>query len=303
MSVISPPLSRQASSSAIASSARLPSSSSRILGPLLVVAQHEFCGAAPFPFPVLETVGREGGVAHFLAEFLRGTAAGLQADAFGAVERDGPFPGTVTDADVRILQVSGSEHVPQGVEPLEGIPCLEAFNGGEDRLFPRRQGLGPDFRPPGLFLVGFLAHLDLVAARHLLRVRERTGHEGGAPHVAIDLDGDDGHLVAKMGRDIEEQLFIVEEPAPVLLAGVFFVHGQVPHPVDVGGGGQPAMDRLEGIVFRIDLHPALDRRGGDQLLRVEGDGIALPAVRGQGVDQGVVVEKSTGQQMAGRYPE
>ena len=97
-----------------------------------------------------------------------------------------------------------------------------------------------------------------------------------------------------MGRDIEEQLFIVEEPGPVLLAGVLFVHGQVPHPVDVGGGGQPAMDRLEGIVFRIDLHPALDRRGGDQLLRVEGDGIALPAVRGQGVDQGVVVEKMAG---------
>ena len=261
-----------------------------VIRPLLVVAQHELGGAAPFPQLVPESIAAERGEPDFLAEFLRGMAAHLQADAFRFVEGQRPFPGAVADADVRILQVAGGQHVPDGGEPFEGTPFLEALHGGEDGLFPGRQVLGADIGPPGFVLVGRFAHFHLVAACHLLRAREGTRLEGCILQVTVHLDGNDGHPVVQMGRDVQEHLFVVEEPGPVLPAGVVAVHVQVPDPVDIGGGGQPAMDGMDGVVLRVDLHPALEGRGRDQLLREEGDGIGLPAREGQGVHEAVMIE-------------
>ena len=93
-----------------------------------------------------------------------------------------------------------------------------------------------------------------------------------------------------MGRDVQEKLFVVEEPGPILPSGKKAVHGQVPDPVDVGGRGQPAVNGMDGVVFRVDLHPAFEGRGGDQFLRIEDDGIGLPASDGQAVHQVVVIE-------------
>ena len=97
-----------------------------------------------------------------------------------------------------------------------------------------------------------------------------------------------------MGREVQEHLFVVEEPGSVLPAGVGAVHGEVPDPVDIGGGGQPAVDGMDGEVFRVDFHPALEGRGGDQFLRDEGDGIGFPAGEGQAVHQAVVIEEVAG---------
>ena len=207
-----------------------------LVRPFLVVTQHELGGAAPFPQLVLETVAAESGETHFLAEFLGRMTADLHADTLRAVEGQGTLPRAVANADVRVLQIAGREHVPQGGKPFEGTPFLEALHGGEDGLFPVREGIRPDFRPPGFRLVWRLSHFHLVAACHFLHARERTRLVGGVLHVAVDLHGDDGHPVIEMGRDVQEQLLVVEEPGAVVAPGIIAVDGQVPHPVDIGGG-------------------------------------------------------------------
>ena len=271
-----------------------PGGHHELVRPLLVVAQHELGGGAPLPFLVPEPVSGETGQADFPAEFLGGMAADLDPDPFRPIEGDCLFPWAVTDTDIRVLQVSGSKHVAQGGEPFEGSPLFEPLHGGEDGQFIPGERLGTGFLPPGFVLVRMLGHFHFVAARHLFQARERTILERGIPQVAVHLDGNDGNTVVQVGRYVQEHLLVAEEPGPVLPARILAVHGEAPDPVDVGGGGEPAMDGADGEILRIDLHPSFKRRGSDQRPGIEYHGIGLPPVDDETVHERVVIEDMAG---------